>query len=250
MCYYILYNSFKFLLQKLIRLIFLHSHHLRLWLNTTSNRAFSHFQNYHITINYVVDPKCILAMAPPNLKFVKASGPIDIVDKSNWFLFIFLLEPRLCLGCEFCNYFAMPFDLNKFYFCWFRRCTFQLRLNSFLLYPFVFEIWLSCFSEMHSLNWGWIFFWTPIWPWPFGFELLLLSFVRGTPSIELLFAMLLCWTFDFRHIWVAPLPLRMNSILQCLFFWLYFIFENCFLIFAIIFVIDLKFCELFNFFVM
>jgi hypothetical protein len=101
-------------------------------------------------------------MAPPNLKFVKASGPIDIVDKSNWFLFIFLLEPRLCLGCEFCNYFAMPFDLNKFYFCWFRRCTFQLRLNSFLLYPFVFEIWLSCFSEMHSLNWGWIFFWTPI----------------------------------------------------------------------------------------
>jgi hypothetical protein len=52
-------------------------------INTTSNCAFSHFQNYHITINYVVDPKCILAMAPPNLKFVKALGPIDIVDKSN-----------------------------------------------------------------------------------------------------------------------------------------------------------------------
>jgi hypothetical protein len=52
-------------------------------LNTTFGHVFHHLQNYPITIDYVVDPKNVLALAPLDPRHVFILVLANVVEKSN-----------------------------------------------------------------------------------------------------------------------------------------------------------------------
>ncbi len=52
--------------------------------NIISRHVFNHLQNYPITTNYIVDPKCVIGFVWSDPKCVSTLVLVD-VEKSNWY---------------------------------------------------------------------------------------------------------------------------------------------------------------------